>query len=369
MTIRRDVLAGGLAGAAATAGLAAAGPAIAQTSDQPQVRWRMTSSYPKTLDAVYGAGEVLIKALADITKGRIQLQHFASGEIVPGLQALDAVQNGTVECCDTATFYYVGKDPTFAFAAAVPFGLTTRQQNAWFFQGGGLELLNEFFAGYNVVGLPIGNTNTQMAGWFRREIKGVEDLSGLKFRVGGLAGRVLAKLGAVPQQIAAGDIYPALERGTIDAAEWVGPYDDEKLGFEKVAPYYYYPGWWEGASAIFLLVNKAKWDEVSPEDKALMTAAAHQANTVTIAKYDQVNPGAIRRLAAAGVQLRPFPPAVMEACFKAAGEVYAEIAAENPTFKRIHDHMMAFRSEQYLWQQVAEYTYESFMLRAARNRG
>jgi TRAP-type mannitol/chloroaromatic compound transport system substrate-binding protein len=178
----------------------------------------------------------------------------------------------------------------------------------------------------------------------------------------------LAKLGVVPQQIAAGDIYPALERGTIDAAEWVGPYDDEKLGFNKVAPYYYYPGWWEGSSAIFLLVNRAKWDALSPEDKALMTAAAHQANTITIAKYDQLNPGAIRRLVAAGVQLKAFPAPVMDASLKAAGEVYAEISAQNPLFKRVHDHMMAYRSEQYLWQQVNEYSYETFMIRA-RTRG
>jgi hypothetical protein len=168
----------------------------------------------------------------------------------------------------------------------------------------GLELLNEFFAGYNVVGLPIGNTNTQMAGWFRREIRGIEDFSGLKMRIGGLAGQVIAKLGAVPQQIAAGDVHPALEKGTIDAAEWVGPYDDEKLGFHKIAPYYY-SGWWEGASAIFLLVNKAKWEELSPEDQALMAAAAHQANTLTIARYDQLNPRAIRRLAPANPATEP----------------------------------------------------------------
>jgi len=368
MTKRREMLRHGVAGASAAAAMVAGAPVRAQAPDQAQIRWRMTSSYPKSLDVVYGAGEIFGRTLADMTKGRIQIQHFAAGEIVGGLQALDAVQNGTVECCDTATFYYIGKDPTFAFAAAVPFGLNTRQQNAWLFQAGGLDLVNELFARYNVVGLPIGNTNTQMAGWFRREIKGVEDLQGLKMRIGGLAGQVIAKLGAVPQQIPAGDVYPALEKGTIDAAEWVGPYDDEKLGFYKIAPYYYYPGWWEGASAIFLLVNKGKWDELSPEDQALVRAAAHEANTLTIAKYDQVNPGAIRRLVAAGVQLRPFPAPLMDACYKAASEVYEELSAGNPLFKRVHDHMMAFRGEQYLWQQVAEYTFESFMIRA-RARG
>jgi TRAP-type mannitol/chloroaromatic compound transport system substrate-binding protein len=367
---RRDLLKGGF-GATTLASAAVIGStsAGAQDASPDRISWRMTSSYPKSLDAVYSAGETFIKVLSEITKGRIQIQHLAAGEIVPGLQALDAVQNGTVECCDTAPYYYVGKDPTFAFAAAVPFGLSTRQQNAWFFEGGGLDLLNnELFAKYSVFGLPIGNTTAQMAGWFRKEINTVDDLKGLKMRIGGLAGQVLAKLGVVPQQIAAGDIYPALERGTIDAAEWVGPYDDEKLGFNKVAPYYYYPGWWEGSSAIFLLINKSKWDALRPEDKALMTAAAHQANTVTIAKYDQLNPGAIRRLVAAGVQLKAFPAPVMDACLKAAGEVYAEISAQNPLFKRVHDHMMAYRSEQYLWQQVTEYTYETFMIRA-RARG
>ncbi|QQP92368.1 TRAP transporter substrate-binding protein DctP [Skermanella sp. TT6] len=364
---RRDMLVGGLAGASAAAAAVAGGPAPAQ-AQSTEINWRMTSSYPASLDAVYGAGDTFIKVLGEISDGRMRIQHFAAGEIVGGFQALDAVQNGTVECCDTAPFYYVGKDPSFAFGASVPFGLSTRQQNAWFFQAGGLELLNELFNQHNVVGIPIGNTNAQMAGWFRKEIKSVDDLKGLKMRIGGLAGQVIAKLGAVPQQIPAGDIYPALERGTIDAAEWVGPYDDERLGFAKVAPYYYYPGWWEGASAIFLFINKDRWEALKPLDRAQITAAAHQANTLTIAKYDQVNPGAIRRLVAAGAQLRAFPPEVMEACLKAANEVFAEISAQNPLFKRLHDHMTAFRNEQYLWQQIAEYSYETFMIRA-RGRG
>ena len=365
MTNRRDLLAAGLA--TAGAGIATATSAQAQ---QPAaaITWRMTSSYPKALDAVYGAGDIFIKALSDMSGGRIQLQHFAAGEVVPGLQALDAVQNGTVECCDTASFYYVGKDPSFAFGAAVPFGLNTRQQNAWFFQGGGLALFNELLAQYNVIGLPIGNTNAQMAGWFRKEIKTVDDLKGLKMRIGGLAGQVIAKLGAVPQQIAAGDIYPALERGTIDAAEWVGPYDDEKLGFSRVAPYYYYPGWWEGASAILLMINRNKWNELSATDKAIFVAAAHQANALTISKYDDVNPGAIKRLIASGTQLRSFSPEIMDACAKAAKELYEEIDAKNPTFKKLHDHMMAYRNEQILWQQVAEFNYDAYQIRSRSRR-
>jgi TRAP-type mannitol/chloroaromatic compound transport system substrate-binding protein len=360
---RRQFLATAAMGAAATA---IAAPAIAQGA--PELRWRMTSSFPKSLDTIYGAGEIFCQTVAELSGGNFTIQHFAAGELVPGLQALDAVQNGTVEACGTASFYYVGKDPSFAFGTAIPFGLNARQQNAWWYQGGGRELMNTFYAKYNTVGFPIGNTGCQMAGWFRKEIKTVADLNGLKFRIGGLAGRVLQKLGSVPQQIAAGDVYPSLEKGTIDAAEWIGPYDDEKLGLNKVAPFYYYPGWWEGGTITKLLVNKAKFDELPPLYKSIIEVASHRANTMTMAKYDQLNPGALRRLVGAGTQLRPFSQEIMEACLKASNELYAEIAATNADFKALHDHTIAFRNEQYLWHQVAEYGYDSFMIRT-RPRG
>ena len=231
---RRDVL------KVAGAGLASAAiakPAIAQT--MPEIKWRCTSSFPKSLDTLYGAAEVFAKAVAEATDNKFQIQVFAAGEIVPGLQAADAVTNGTVELCHTASYYYVGKDPTFALPCAVPFGLNSRMQNAWMYFAGGIDLCNEFYKKYNIYSLPAGNTGCQMGGWFRKEIKEPSDFNGLKMRIGGYAGRVLQKLGCVPQQLAGGDIYPALEKGTIDAAEWVGPYDDEKLGFYKVAPYYY----------------------------------------------------------------------------------------------------------------------------------
>src|SRR5712672_4877362 len=230
-------------GAAATATTAAlAAPAIAQSS--PELKWRLASSFPKSLDTIFGASEIFAKYVADATDNKFQIRLFAAGEIVPGLQVVDAVSNATVEMGHTASYYYVGKDPTFAFGTAVPFGLNSRMQNAWQFFGGGMDLLNDFYKKYNIYGIPCGNTGCQMGGWFRKEIREPGDLNGLKFRIGGYAGRVLQKLGCVPQQIAGGDIYPALEKGTIDAAEWVGHYDDEKLGFQKVAQFYYYPGWW-----------------------------------------------------------------------------------------------------------------------------
>ncbi len=346
------------------AGLAAASiakPAIAQSS--PALHWRLTSSFPKSLDTIYGAAEVFAKAVADATDNKFKIQVFAGGEIVPGLQALDATSNGTVEMSHSASYYYVGKDPTFAFGTAVPFGLNARQQNAWQYFGGGMELMNEFYKGYNVYGIPAGNTGCQMGGWFRKEIKEPSDFSGLKFRIGGYAGRVLAKLGAVAQQIAGGDIYPSLEKGTLDAAEWVGPYDDEKLGFHKVAQYYYYPGWWEGGAMIHNFVNLAKWNELPESYKSIVRTASSHANEWMLAKYDAVNPLALKRLVGAGAQLRPFPPPVLDACLKAALELYNEVAAVNPPFKKAWESTWAFRSDEYLWWQVAEYTYDTFLIR------
>ena len=345
------------------AGAAVAKPAIAQSS--PEIKWRLASSFPKSLDTIYSAGENLAKFVAEATDGKFQIQNFAAGEIVPGLQNVDAVSNGTVEICHTAAYYFVGKDPVFALYCSIPFGPNARQQNAWFLEGGGNEMLNEFGRRkFNLYGLVGGNTGTQMGGWFRNEIKTVDDFKGLKFRIGGWAGKTIQKLGGVPQQIAGGDIYPALEKGTIDAAEWVGPYDDEKLGFYKIAKYYYYPGWWEGATAQHFFINTAKWDELPKNYKAIVTAAAAYANTDVQARYDAKNPEALRRLVANGTQLRPFSQEIMLACLRASNEVNAEAAATNPDFKKIYDSLMAFRNEEYLWWQVADYTYDTFMIRS-----
>ena len=341
-----------------------AAPAIAQT--QPEIRWRLASSFPKTLDTIYGGAEIIAKRVAAITDGKFQIRVFAAGEIVPGLQVLDAVQNGTVEAGHTASYYYVGKEPTFTFDATVPFGLNARQQNAWIQQGGGMELLREFFKGYNTVNFPAGNTGTQMGGWFRKEIKSVADLQGLKFRIGGFAGQVVSKLGAVPQQIAGGDIYPAREKGTIDAAEWIGPYDDEKLGFNKVAKYYYYPGWWEGGLNVSALVNQQQWEQLPKTYQAAFEAACHEATIIMNAKYDVENPAALRRLVAGGAQLRPFPRDVMEACYKAAFELYDETAKSNPKFAKIYEPWKKFRDESYLWFRVAENSFDNFVFTAKR---
>jgi TRAP-type mannitol/chloroaromatic compound transport system substrate-binding protein len=302
--------------------------------------------------------------VAEATDNKFQIQIFAAGEIVPGLQAIDAVQNGTVEMCHTASYYYFGKEPTFAFGTSIPFGMNQRMLDAWMFYGGGMDLMNDFYKKFNVHGIPAGNTGAQMGGWFRKEIKTVDDLKGLKMRIGGFAGRVIAKLGVVPQQLAGGDIYPALEKGTLDACEWVGPYDDEKLGFHKVAPFYYYPGWWEGGPMLHNMVNLAKWNALPKAYQSIVLSASHVANTLMQAKYDAQNPAALKRLVAAGAKLQPFSPAIMDASYKAANDVYAETSASSADFKKVYDNFVAFRNDQYLWWQVAEYSFDSFMIRA-----
>lgn len=365
---RRSFLKKAGLGLAAGAGVTA--PAIvnaqAPAAGLPTISWRMATSWPKSLDTLYGGAEQVAKRVSAATGGKFTIKVFAAGEIVGGLQVLDAVQNGTVECGHTATYYYFGKDPTFALSCAVPFGPNSRQQNAWMYHGGGLELMREFYKGYNVMQFPAGNTGCQMGGWFRKEIKTVADLKGVKFRVSGYAGLALGKLGVVPQQLAGGDVYPALEKGTIDGAEWVGPYDDEKLGFYKVAKYYYYPGWWEGGPELDLLVNIKSWEALPKEYQAILEAACAEANISMLAKYDTLNPAALKRLIANGVQLRPFSNEIMAACYKAANEVAAEISAKNANFKKIYEAMVKFRNEQVQWFSIAENRYDNFMVAAER---
>ena len=291
---------------------------------------------------------------------------FAAGEIVPGLQVLDAVQAGNVEMGNTAMYYYWGKDPSFTFGTALPFGVNARQMAAWLRFGNGEELLNELLTKYNCIGFAHRNTGAQMGGWFRKELKNLGDMSGLKMRIGGFAGTIMSKVGVVPQQLAGGDIYPALEKGTLDAAEWVGPYDDEKLGFYKVAKYYYYPGWWEGCGQAHNIINLAKWNELPKTYQAAIQAASWDSWSWAISRYDYCNPAALKRLLSAARSCRPFPPDVMEASYKAANEIYAGLSKTNPLFKKLYDSLVPYRSDAYLWWQVAEGGFDNFMIQRLR---
>ena len=345
---------------AGMAGILAAGvaPAFAQGVE---IKWRLASSFPKSLDTIYGAAEVMSKRVAACTGGKFQIQVFAAGEIVPAFGVVDAVQNGTVQAAHTAPYYFWGKDPAFALDTAIPFSLNARQTNAWQIFGGGLELFRDFYKAYNIYNVPCGNTGAQMGGWFRKEIKTPADWKGLKFRIGGFAGKVIEKMGGVPQLIPGGDIYPALEKGTIDAAEWVGPYDDEKLGFNKIAKYYYYPGWWEGGPQLSAFFNMAEWAKLPKEYQNIVEAACWEANTWMLAKYDAQNPAALKRLIGGGTQLRAFSKEIMVASYKAALEVYKETEEKSPAFKKIYQSMTQFREEQLLWFRVAEKGYDDFM--------
>jgi TRAP-type mannitol/chloroaromatic compound transport system substrate-binding protein len=351
---RRTVLKG--AGFAAAAGVAS--PALAQAS--PEIRWRMPSSYPKSLDTLFGAGMQIAKRVAEATDNKFQIQVFAAGEIVQGLQVLDAVQSGTVECGYTLSSYYIGKDPTFMFETSVPWGLNVRQHNAWMHFGGGLTAVREFLKDYNVMTFPAGQTGAQMGGWFRKEISTVDDLKGLKFRIAGMGGQIMQRLGVVPQVLAGGDIYPALERGTLDAVEFSGPYDDEKLGFVKVAKYYYYPGFWEGSAQPSLYVNLEKWNALPANYKAILEAACAEANALCVMKYDAENAEAVRRLVSQGAQLRAFPKDVLDASHKEAFKLYSEIAASNEKFKKMYDSWNAFREKEYTWFRIAELPFDYY---------
>ncbi|KQT48743.1 ABC transporter substrate-binding protein [Aureimonas sp. Leaf454] len=358
MDRRTFITKAGLAAGAAAASSTLASPAIAQ--DMPQIRWRLTSSFPNTLDTIFGGAEVLSKAVSSMTDGKFTIDVFPAGELVPGLQALDAVQDGTVEAAHTVCYYYVGKDPTFAIPSSIPFGLNARQQNAWLYHGGGNELVDAFLGKIGVVGRPGGNTGTQMGGWFRKEVNSLADINGLKMRIAGLAGRVMQPLGLVPQQLAGGDIYPALERGTIDATEWVGPYDDEKLGFYQVAKYYYYPAFWEAGPTVHFLFGKEKFDALPEAYKATLETATRMTNANMLALYDVRNMQAIRSLVGKGVQLRPLPRDVLDAAYDSAMKLYGELSASNENWKTIYEPWKTFRSQSYEWFRVAEYSNDSY---------
>jgi TRAP-type mannitol/chloroaromatic compound transport system substrate-binding protein len=346
---------------AGLAGVLAAGAAPAVVQAQAQVRWRLASSFPKSLDTIFGAADVFAKKVSEMTGGKFQISVHAGGELVPALQVVDAVQNGTVEIAHTAPYYFFGKDETFAIGCAIPFGLNSRQMSAWMFEGNGLKLMREFYRNYNIVNFPGGNTGAQMGGWYRKQIKSVADMKGLKIRIGGFAGRVVERMGAVPQQIAGGEIYSALEKGTIDAAEWVGPYDDLKLGFNKVAPNYYYPGWWEGGPQLDFFINSKAFDALSAEYKAVVEAASALAHVEMQAKYDAKNPAALKQLVGSGTKLFRFPKDVLNAAFKESMAIYSELSAKNPNWKKVYEDYATFRRDQNLWFRFAEAGFDEFV--------
>ena len=346
---------------AGIAGVLASGIAPAVHA-QAAVRWRLSSSFPKSLDTIFGSAETMARAVKAMSGGKFEISVHAAGELMPAFGNVDALNNGTIEMGQTAPYYFTGKDAIFAFGCAVPFGLTAREMDAWMEHGNGRKLMDAFYAKYNMRSFSAGNTTTQMGGWYRKEIKTVADLKGLKMRLGGgLFGETMAKLGVVAQNMPAGEVYQALEKGTLDATEFVGPYDDEKLGFQKVAPFYYYPGWWEGGAELEFFVNTKAFDALSAENKAILEAACNVAARDMTAKYDAVNPIALKRLVANKTQLKPFSKEIMDAGWRASQQVFAEHEAKSPEFKKIHQDMRAFQRDQLLWTRFSEYRFDSYM--------
>lgn len=346
---------------AGLAGVLAAASAPAIVHAQASIRWRLASSFPKSLDTIFGAADVFAKKVSEMTGGKFQISVHAGGELMPPFGVVDGVQNGTVEMAHTAPYYFFGKDETFALGCAIPFGLNSRQMSAWMVEGNGLKLMREFYRNYNIINFLGGNTGAQMGGWYRKEIKSVADIKGMKMRIGGFAGRVLERMGGVPQNIPGGEIYSALEKGTIDAAEWVGPYDDQKLGFNKVAPNYYYPGWWEGGPQLDFYINTKAYDGLSAEYKAIVECAAAQAHIDMQAKYDAKNPQALKSLVGSGTKLFKFPRDVLDLAFKESMAIYSELSAKNPNWKKVYEDLAAFRRDQNLWFRFAEAGFDDFM--------
>lgn len=346
---------------AGIAGVLAAGIAPAVHA-QATVRWRLASSFPKSLDTIFGSAEMFAKTVRALSGGKFEVSVHAAGELMPAFGVVDALQSSTIEMAQTAPYYYTGKNSIFAFGCAVPFGLTARQMDAWMDHGNGRKLMDAFYANYNIKSRSAGNTGTQMGGWYRKEIKTVADLKGLKFRMGGgLFGEAMQKLGVVPQNMPAGDVYQALEKGTLDATEFVGPYDDEKLGFNKVAPFYYYPGWWEGGAELEFFINAKAYAALPAEFQAIVDAATTVAARDMTAKYDAFNPIALKRLVAAKTQLKAFPKEIMDAGYKASMEVFAEHEAKSHEFKTIHQDMRAFQRDQLLWARYSELRFDNYM--------
>ena len=336
--------------------------AIAQDSSLPTLDWQMPTSWPVALDTIYGSVEVFVGRISQMTGGKFTITPRAAGELAPGNQVLDIVSQGAVPIGHTASYYYIGKSNAVAFGTTVPFGLTAQQQNAWFFDGGGLPLLQDLYAErFGLIQFPAGNTGAQMGGWFRKEINTIADLQGLKMRIPGLGGQVMAKLGVTVQALPGNEIFQALQTGAVDAAEWVGPYDDEKLGLNTVAEFYYHPGWWEPGAALEVEINLDEWNNLPAEYQEIIKVAAFEANTIMQARYEARNGAALQRLTDSGTQLRVYSDEILTAAAEATNELYDEFAAADTDFASIYEQWRAFRDQVFAWNKINEAPFTTFV--------
>jgi len=361
---RRAFLRAGTA-AAAVATPAIAAPAIAQSA--PEVRWRMTSSFTKSHDTLFGACQMICRQVAEASDNKFQIQAYSAGELATSRQALDVVASGAVECAHTPLSFHISKDFTLGFGAGLPFGLNARQQQSWWTHGGGARIINAELQRFGAYGIPAGCIGVQMGAWLKRELNSLDDLKSLRFRINGMGGPIFARIGAVPFDMPHSDIIGALEHNAIDGAEFMGPYDDDRLGLARVARYNYWPCWWESAGMVHLVVNLEKWNALPNPYRVIVARACDAAQVNMLAKYDSLNPAALKRLMAAGAVIRPFPQPVMEAFYRATSEHFAEVAAKDQQFKRANDSVNAFRRDSLQWLQISDHAFDTFLVNA--NRG
>jgi TRAP-type mannitol/chloroaromatic compound transport system substrate-binding protein len=336
--------------------------AVAQDAALPELKWDMATSWTPAVDILFGGAQLFADIVSTMTSGKVVITPRAAGELAPGTQVLDVVQQGAVPIGHTASYYYIGKSPATAFATCLPFGLTAQQQNAWFYGGGGLDVIQQFYTSkFNVLPLPAGNTGMQMGGWFRKEINTVADLQGLKMRIAGLGGQVMAKLGVNVQVLPAGEIFQAMQTGAIDAAEWVGPYDDQKLSLNQTAEFYYRPGWWEPGSTLEVNINLDEWNKLPELYQAAIETAAAEANLIMLSRYEAANDQALAELVAGGTQLREYSPEILNAAYAAWLELVDEFSAADADFKAIYEQWNAFRTRIYNWNKTNEFAFTSFV--------
>jgi TRAP-type mannitol/chloroaromatic compound transport system substrate-binding protein len=339
-------------------------------SSLPEIEFEMATSWPLSLDTIYGGAVVFAETLSALSGGRFNITPRAGGELVGGLEVLPAVRDGAVQGGHTASYYYVGETPSVAFGTAVPFGLTYRQQNAWLYEGGGLEIMQQLYADrFNMIQFPAGNTGVQMGGWWNTEVNSVADIQGLTVRIPGLGGEVMTRLGATVQAIPGGEIFQALDTGAIDAAEWVGPYDDLQLGLNDAAEFYYYPGFWEPGPTLEVQFNLDDFNSWPSIYQDMIRAAARVADTTMMARYDNLNPGALDEIASSGTQVVPYSDEILEAARTAAFEYYDETAAGDQEFADIYNAWNAYRIPIQQWFGQAEVRMAEFTSAASADEG
>ncbi len=338
----------------AAVGTALAPPAFAQTP----IRWKMVTTWPKNFPGLGTGAEYLAKIINEMSGGRLEVRVFGAGELVPALESFDAVMKGTAEMGHGAAYYWKGKSEAAQFFAAVPYGLTAQEMNAWFYHGGGQALWDEVYAEFGLLGMSAGNTGVQMAGWFRKEINSIEDLKGLKMRIPGLGGEVLQRAGGTPVLLAGGEIFQALQSGTIDATEWVGPYNDLAFGLHRAAKFYYYPGWHEPGTTLETFVNKAAFEKLPADLQAVVRYAAQAATLDMLSDLTHQNNQALTTLVTQHeVQLRKLPDDVLKTLRDLSDAVVAEVAEKDALSRKVYEAYLAFREQAIAWHDVSERAY------------